>query len=883
MLPHSLGKLLFLGAISVWGAPVLFGSDAQAESYFEKDVRPILKAMCFHCHGEESEKSGGLDLRLVRTIAQGGESGPGIVRGDSANSLLWKRIAEDTMPAGDKKLSANQKEVLRKWIDAGAATARPEPDNPESSRYTDEEMNFWAFVPPRLAALPESEYPSAAFQQNAIDAFIHQRLSSQQRDFSPEADRATLIRRLTIDLTGLPPTPDEVTQFVSDPMPDAYQRLVDRLLASPQMGVRWGRHWLDVAGFSESDGDPTKDRHRPHAWRYRDYVVDALNADLPYDQFLLEQIAGDRLIQERSPPIDGSQIKYDSNDDEQARLLTATGFLQMAPDTTESNDTLTERNQTVSESMQVFGTAVLGLTVGCAQCHDHRYDPISVDDYYRLRAVFDPAMPLHQWRKPSDRLVDMTTDEDRKVADEIEAKAVQLDAELKRRKEEVGRSIQEREIAKAPEPVRDALREAIGLESSKQSEEQKSLLKKYPTVRSVAAVIGQLIEFDKENYRKFEAEEKEIGTLRATKPAPRKIMAARDYVASVKSQVFFRGDPAQPRREVSASEIFVLDRPGSSRETSPVLDRLSYARRLINGQHPLVARVLVNRLWQHHFGRAIVATPNDFGVFGQRPSHPELLDRLACDLVAGDWSMKKMHRAMVLSRTYLQSSTRTAESERLDPDNRWFGRMNVRRLEAEAIRDSILAVTGHHQWQLGGASVPVTYDGSGKAVIGSRKTKDGLFAGVDAVGDQEYRRSLYVEVRRFSPLNFLETFDLPVMNPSCHVRKSSTVAPQSLWLLNDSIMIRYTEQMAERLWSEAHSDMDARLAALHLRLFGQTISQDQQRQYADYLQRQADRFRADPDEAWQKVIRQREHAPQVRALATLCQALLSSNRFLYVD
>jgi len=456
---------------------------------------------------------------------RGGDSGPALVPGDLPSSLLWKRIESNEMPEGAKKLSAAQKQTIRNWIEAGATTLRPEPENVEDARFTPEELGFWAFQPPRKPEVPRTpQDTNGAHATNPIDAFVRARLATAGFDLSPEADRATLIRRLKIDLHGLLPTPEEIDAFVADPSEHAYESLVDRLLDSPHYGVRWGRHWLDVAGYSETDGNPTKDTERQHDWHYRDYVIDSLNRDKPYDQFLLEQLAGDELI-EGDP---------DPENERHVELMTATGFLRMAPDITATNNGILDRNQAVADMIKVVGSSVLGLSVGCAQCHDHRYDPITIEDYYRYRAIFDPAFPLAAWQQPDQRLIDLTPAADRAAADAIEAEAVRREKDLAQRKREVGQKILDMNLAATPENVREPLLAAIGTPADKQTEEQKKLLLEYPMVRSVDAIVGQLIEFDKvnnnENYKRFDAETKEIAKFRQTKPPARLIMALRDRV-----------------------------------------------------------------------------------------------------------------------------------------------------------------------------------------------------------------------------------------------------------------------------------------------------------------------------------------------------------------
>ncbi|HIM22698.1 MAG TPA: DUF1549 domain-containing protein, partial [Verrucomicrobia bacterium] len=357
---------------------------------FEADVRPILKAHCFRCHGEDSSAKGGLDVRLRKLLLKGGKHGPAIALGQAEKSLLYKKIRDGKMPKEQAKLPAEEIETIRQWIEQGAKTVRPEPDSPDEW-ITEEERSFWAFQPIKTPPVPSGA-------ANPIDAFLLRKLKANELGFSREATKRTLIRRATFDLTGLPPTPDEIADFLADETLQAYDQLIDRLLASPNYGERWGRHWLDVAGYADSEGYTESDAERGWAWRYRDYVVRAFNDNLPWDQFIREQLAGDEMVQ---PP-------YTGLEPEQVDKLTATGFLRMAPDGTGSgaNNTAAQ-NQVMAETLKIVSTSLMGMTVGCAQCHDHRYDPILQSDYYKLRAVFEPALDPANWRMPQSRQISL--------------------------------------------------------------------------------------------------------------------------------------------------------------------------------------------------------------------------------------------------------------------------------------------------------------------------------------------------------------------------------------------------------------------------------------------------------------------------------------------
>ncbi len=865
------------------------GGTARAETEpdsvrFEEHIRPLFKAMCFHCHGEEKEKKGNLDLRLVRLIKAGGESGSVLTPGDAKGSLLWRKIHSDKMPEGSKKLTPPQKALVFRWIEQGALTTDPEPLDGADARFSAVELKHWAF---QAVTRPEVPQVEGYALSTPVDAFIARRLADRALPFSPPADRPTLIRRVTFDLTGLPPTPEAVRAFNEHHAPNAYERLVDRLLASPQFGVRWGRHWLDLAGFAESEGGVESDPKRPHAWRYRDYVINSFNANKPIDAFIREQLAGDEMAPPNPP---------DPGNARQIELLTASGFLRMGPDPTQANDTLDNRNAAAADSIKVLSTAMLGLTVGCAQCHDHKYDPITIDDYYAFRAIFDPLFPLrgNDWRRPSERLIDFTPAELRAKAERIEAEAKVVEDEINARKLELGKEILAKKLADVPEERRDEVRLANEAAEKDRNERQRKLLEDYPMVKSPQFIAGFLVEYENAAHRKFEKESEKVAAIRATKPPKRLVMIADEKpgIAPV-SAVLFRGDPASPGAPVSPSELAVLRRhpplpslPSKDPSRPTTGRRLAYARHLTSGAHPLTARAFVNRLWLHHFGRGLVATPNDFGLNGDRPSHPELLDWLADEFVRHGWDQKRLHRLILLSTAYQQQSRRTPRLDALDPQNELVGRMNVRRMEAEAIRDSVLAVSGTLNRALGGPSVPVTVNGEGKAVLGEQKFRDGLVSGIeDASQANAFRRSIYVEVQRSLPLNMLLTFDQPEMNPNCDLRRHSTVTTQSLWFLNDEFLVQAADDLAQLILDNSPGDPESQLRSLYRRLFASDPSPEDAASLVAFLAQQSDYFRTNPDPEFEKRVGSagKAKAPSKRALSALCQTLLASNRFLYID
>jgi hypothetical protein len=746
-----------------------------AELSFERHVRPLLKTWCLDCHGGESTE-GGLDLRQRRFLMRGGESGPGAVAGDAAGSLVLQRIRAGEMPPGEKKMAAADAAVLERWIAAGAPTLRDEPaELPPGLGITEEERSYWAFQPIRRPAIPQ--YSEALRVRTPIDALLMQQLQLRGLTFSPDADRRTLIRRASLDLLGIPPTPEQVDEFVNDAGSDAWERLIDRLLAAPQYGERWGRHWLDAAGYADSEGATNADAERGNAWRYRDYVIQSFNTDKPASRFIQEQLAGDELA-----GAVGSELTA-----EQTELLTAVGFLTLAADGTGSGDNSpAARNQTIADTLKIVSTSLLGLSVGCAQCHDHRYDPISQVDYYRLRAVFDPALDWQNWKTPAERQVSLYTSADRAKAAEVETRAAEVGRERGVKEAEYLRAALEQELTKYAEPLRGQLKLAYETAGDKRTEEQQALLKAYPAVNISPGVLYQYNQAAADDLKKYD---ERIAAIRAEKPVEnflRTVMEPAGHLPA--SHRFHRGEFGQPKEAVTPGELQAASLFTEAPEI-PVDDpslptsgrRLAYAKWLTSGRHPLLARVLMNRLWLHHFGRTFVSTPGEFGRLGAEPQQLELLDWLAADFMEGGWTWKRMHRQILLSTVYRQSGVEQAEMAAIDPNNQLYWRKPLLRLDAEVVRDSILAVGGQLNLQSGGAPVGVKADDTGQVVE----------------ADSSGRRSVYVQVRRSQPLAMLAAFDAPVMELNCTGRAVTNSAPQALLMMNSQFALAGAEKLAD--------------------------------------------------------------------------------------
>ena len=754
----------------------------ERELTFEGDIRPLFRTYCFDCHGATEKLSGELDLRLVHFMEQGGDSGPAIVKGDAAGSYLLERVKGGEMPPGDHRVPEDKIAILQQWIQEGAKTARPEPASiGPGLGVSAEERAYWAFQTIVRPAVPS--ITKADRVRTPIDALLLAAMQQHDLSFAADADRQTLIRRAALDLTGLPPTPEQIQQFLDDKDSDAWEKAIDRLLASEHYGERWGRHWLDIAGYADSEGYSNSDQVRTWAFQYRDWVIKAFNSDMAIDQFVVWQLAGDELV---TPP-------YSNMTDDEIARLTATGFLRMVADGTgqENNDVV--RNQVVTDTIKMVSTSLLGLSVGCAQCHDHRYDPISQEDYYRIRAVFEPALDPQQWHVPSGRAISLYTDEDHAKAAEVEKQAAVKVKERNEKQSEFMAEVLKLELGKVEESKRALLKEAHSTAVDKRTAEQKKALADNPNIAKLSP--GVLYQYNQPHADKLKAMAADIAKIRAKKPEHKYVRAITEKQQKINpTLLFYRGDYRQPQHEVKPGGLKVAaaaDSPLEITDNDPSLPssgrRLAYARYLTSGRHPLVARVLVNRFWMLHFGKGLVSTTGEFGKLGTKPSNLELLDWLADEFMSKGWSLKHLHRKIMTSTVYRQQSLRTPVADGIDGSNRYYSHFPVHRLEAETIRDSVLAVSGRLNKTLFGPSVSVSADAAGQIVV---------------TGDKQ-RRSVYIQVRRTQPVAILKSFDAPVMEVNCTDRNNSTVATQSLMLMNSEFILGFADAFAQRLNIEA--------------------------------------------------------------------------------
>ncbi|MBI2807554.1 MAG: PSD1 domain-containing protein [Planctomycetes bacterium] len=842
---------------------VAMRANADEPLTFEQHVRPILKAYCLDCHGAGEKMKGGLDLRLKRFAEKGGKSGPVLVPGDPVKSLLLQRMKSGEMPTTEKKVPAEMIAVVEKWIKAGAEARRNEPASlPPGINITPDERAYW-FYQPLKRVTPATFGPKDRIR-TPIDAFVLTKLREKKLAFQADADRLTLIRRASLDLLGLPPSQKEIDDFLADNASDAYEKLLDRFLASPHYGERWARHWLDVVGYADSAGDGVADTPRPNAWRYRDYVIRSFNADKPLEQFVIEQLAGDEVA-----PGPWKNLKPDQVD-----RLAATGFLRTAPDPTASKAGQAEAEQVVVDTLKIVSSSLLGLSVGCAQCHDHRYDPIPQADYFRMRAIFEPAFNPGQWRGAGQRRISLFSDADRAKAAAIDQEAAKMQAAVNAKQQKYVDAAFEKELTRFPEKERDSLRKAFRTPAAKSTAEQKRLVAANPKLNISGGLLYQYNQAAADEIKKLQDA---VNAKRALKPVEEFVDIANEVAGPIPlTKIFHRGDYRQPRNAVQPGDLTIAAPEGQRFEIAPkdaktsssTGRRLAFAKHLTRGDHPLFGRVMANRIWQHHFGRGIVNTPGDFGVLGERPSHPELLDWLATELVRQGWSMKKMHKLIMSSTAYRQSSRRTPAQDAVDGSNTLLGRYPLRRLDAEVLRDRILLTAGRLDRKQFGPAIGVVED-----VVGQGNAPD-----------DKPRRSVYLQVRRTKPVAFLAAFDAPTSELNCDRRAGTTSAPQALMLMNSDFILKQAGYFAARVRKETPADFERDRFA--------KIKSPRLAQYAAFAWREAYQRQATPQEievAVRFLGRQMVHLranvkdAEFAALTNLCQQLLSSNEFLHVD
>jgi mono/diheme cytochrome c family protein len=934
---------VFLSCIVLLAVVVrLEAASQQQVEFFESRIRPIFATNCQPCHGPKLRMAG-LDLLNAAGFRKGPDDGPLFDPADLDNSRLLKALSYQERvkmpPSG--KLRDEQIAAIREWLRLGAPwpddpTEPVKSEQPEKHTYARAGKDFWSFQAVKVVTPPEVKHRD--WVRTVIDRFILAKLEEKGLEPSPPADKLTLIRRATLDLTGLTPTESEIRDFLHDESADAFAKLVDRLLASPRYGERWGRHWLDVARYGDSTGED-EDYRYPYAWRYRDYVIGAFNRDLPYHQFVKEQLAGDLL-----PAGTGSPVNVNG--------IIATGFVALGPKLIAESDKTKSFYDIVDEEIDVTGKAFLGLTVACARCHDHKFDPILTKDYYALASIFASTKQFAKLEGIESKLyfAPLVPREEAERYEGHQKKIERKQAEIDRLTEDEGRRYRNqlaprlaaymlaarRIYAEGAAPLQVASEAALDrevlqrwVEYLKPTKERRVHLEPWyqadlASLERVAhsyqdSFIAVATERDRAMVEwelkaaaawargeepperpKFEPENRfytEVTTTGAKDDAPRpsgpfalpdkdseKLFTedARAKMALLKEELeqLKKSGPPEPAFACGLAEGKIIDQPvflhGNPDAKGEIVPkrfpivlagdrqppiahgsgRLELANWLADPQNPLPARVMVNRIWQWHFGEGIVRTPSNFGMAGERPTHPELLDYLASRFVAGGWSVKAMHRLIMLSSTYQMSSEATAEKRQQDPDNLLWSRFRMRRLDVEEIRDSLLWFDGSLDLSMGGT----LQKGFGTDIAFSEDRKS-------FNPDESKRRMVYLPLRRSNLPSLLNLFDFGDATTSNEARMATNVAPRALYMMNSKFVFEQTKSLATKLLAE-ESDETRRLERAWLLVVGRPPSAAE----LDDARRYIAGYPGKPDDREGRLL----------AWSSLCRALVASNDFIYV-
>ncbi len=871
--------------------------------FFEKKIRPALAENCYACHSEKSQRpQGGLRLDSIEAMLKGGASGqPAVVPGDAEKSLLIKAIRyadpKLQMPMGGKLPDQTIRD-FEQWVKMGAPAPRSSTAASISrSAYNfDEAKKFWSFQPVKDRPLPKVK--NDAWIRSPIDRFILARLEEKGLRPVADADKRTLLRRATFDLTGLPPTPEEVDQFLQDASPNAFEKVVDRLLASPAYGEKWGRHWLDVARYADTAGD-NSDYPITAAYRYRNYVIESFNADKPYDQFIREQIAGDILIKHRSPRVDGKLPEEEEDEAEvpgakksssaeieksRQEKIIATGYLAMSRRFGSRNK---EMNLTIDDTIDNLGKTFLGLSVSCARCHDHKFDPIPQRDYYALYGIFNSirySFPGAEIYPHPAEMVALVGGKESENFYKQQKELSEIDDAIERMKTERGVAARNKKmkeaVAAGGEANNAAGKETKPSEAKRNNETNEKIGEKISgqevkaEARKEATSLPADYDRDINNNRmaqastrmpdEVEAEWTRI-RLRQSELHARYLNIPKAYAVveglPANARIHRKGDPRSLGDEAPRGFLTILggqqipkDHKGSGREF--------LANWITDATNPLTARVMVNRIWAYHFGKGIVQTPNDFGARGKAPTHPELLDWLTLRFIEGGWSIKRMHKLMMLSRAYQLASGDDAKNAAVDVGNDYLWRFNRRRLNAEEIRDSILMVSGVLDRSMG-AEHPFPPEPTW------RFTQHVQFF---AVYDTD-RRSVYVMQQRLKKHPFFEVFDGADTNATTDNRAQSITPLQALFLMNSLLMHQQSDRFAVRV-GMAYDTVRERIDYAFRLAYSRAARLPEIREAQNYLQQTRAELTAGGTPVDQV---------NRKALASYLRVALSSNEFLYVD
>ncbi len=796
-----------------------------------QDGAKVIRENCTPCHGGAGLSSSGLSLTGRQLAMQGGERGPALVPGKSAESRIYRFAAglESPQMPPNKPLSAEQLQVLKDWIDRGAewkdapaesaAKVSAELASLEDRPIKPQERTWWAFQKPVRAALLSAT-------SNPVDAFLEAKWEQKGLVSQKPADRRTLLRRAYLDITGLPPNRDQIATFLADNSPKAWEKVVDQLLASPHYGERWARHWLDISRYADSGGYEY-DRDRDNAWRYRDYVAKSFSSDKPYDRFLQEQIAGDEIWPDSS----------------EAHI--ATGYLRLGPENNIRNEQT--RLDELDDVVVTTANSLMGMTVGCARCHNHKFDPIPQKDYYRMQAVFWPTTSVER----------PLVGEDDVAKHKAEVKRIQeLQKPLKASVDAIVKPYKDAYIAEKKAALPDYMKLAMATPTDQRNEGQK--LNAIQVEKTLAGTPDTLPErFSAADKLEYDRLNRQIADLTGSMPKLPTAMAITEKGPTPSASYFLhrgsqKGSVMQPGVLSVATETeWPFPAPPEGAKTSH--RRESFSRWLTDTNNPLTARVMVNRIWQHHFGEGLVRTPNNFGKMGERPTHPELLDWLSVEFMANGWHIKPIHKMILMSSAYRMASDDIESNLTKDPENRLLWRMPRRRVEGEVLRDSMMAVAGSLDMTVGGPPIypwidPSLFQGSSKRTWNGRPDED----------PTTWRRSIYVFSKRSIPLPMLEVFDKPDTIGSCARRTRSTVAPQALILMNNSFVAVHAKRFSERLQKEAGNDRDKLISLAFEHALSRKPSESERSQAKEFL------------------------AKDSAALVDFCQALFNLNEFVYI-
>ena len=809
------------------------------EVSYSRDIAPILSSKCLQCHDAKSQM-GGLDLTANVALLR-------VAGTKSEDSSLYRHLtgqAQPQMPMGGR-LTDQQIALFREWIDSGAKLDAAPLISSTQKTFTDVQKQYWLFQPVVKPAVPKT-----AGAANPVDAFILAKLAEKHIRPNPQTDKITLLRRATLDLTGLPPTAEEAQAFLADDSPKAFEKVVDRLLDSPHYGERWGREWLDLARYADTNGFKA-DEPRPNIWRYRDYVIQSFNQDKPYDRFIKEQIAGDELYP----------------DDLNARV--ATGFLRHYTDETNQPIMELRRQELLNDITDTVGGVFMGLTVGCAKCHDHKFDPILQKDYYRLQSIFanvraDDNTILLQGEKLA---------EYRKQLAEYEAKTKDIREEMDALVAPFAKQEREYYMPRFSTGTQEAINTP---------EEQRTPYQSLLAFQGMPQITHPYETFTKklkpEQKKRFDELAAQLKSFDSLKPTPPVAQTVIDNgPVAPKTYVLMGGEWSAHGPEVQPGFLSILD-PGDANVAAG--RRATLANWLADPKNPMIARVMVNRIWQGHFGTGIVASSSDFGTVGDRPTNPQLLDYLAATFVENGWSMKKMHRTIMLSSVYRESSLAQTEATAADPDDKLMWRYPRHRVEGEVLRDAMLMTSGKLNMKMGGPGIHPE-----------------LPAGVNAVGyaawpvdkdpAEDDRRSVYVFVKRVLTYPMFEAFDAPNAQDSCPRRFTTVVPSQALAVMNDRLVLDWSQALAGRVLNDAGLNPQQQIDRAYRLALARTPKPEEQRTVSEFLKTQstvvADRLAHNEKVLLPENLPAGVDQAKAAAFVDFCHALLSSNEFMYMN